>query len=153
MKKIIIATSLIAAVAFVALAGDLFTNITSHYPPDMARQANAALDALEDAIDGSAPVAPSTISVTNGAVLNLTMPVNNVTATEAATNTVANPGAAGRIVVIVNAGTNNITIAKGANIALSAASHAITPNGTLTLVSQSATAWKEVANAKGNTVE
>ena len=153
MKKTIIATSLIVAVAFVALSGDLFTNITSHYPPDMARQANAALDALEDAIDGSTPVVPSAISVTNGAVLNLTMPVNNVEATEAATTTVANPGKAGRIVILINAGTNNITIAKGANIALSAANHVITPNGTLTLVSQSATAWKEIANAKGNTIE
>ncbi len=96
---------------------------------------------------------PQTSSVTNGAVITLAGIVNNVTATEVSTNTVADPGTAGRIAILVNAGTNNIAIAKGANIALSAASHEITPDGTLSLVAASAAEWKETANAKGNTTE
>jgi len=77
---------------------------------------------------------PQTSVVTNDGVLTLSGVVNNVTATEDATNTIADPGTAGRIAILVNAGTNNITVAEDATLALSDATVIVTPNGTLTLV-------------------
>jgi hypothetical protein len=97
---------------------------------------------------------PQTSSVEDGDAITLSGVVNNVTATEAATCTIADPGTAGRIAILVNAGSaNNITVAKAANLALSDATVIVTPNGTLTLVAASATEWKELANSKDNDVD
>ncbi len=94
-------------------------------------------------------------SITNGQVIVVSGSVMRLTATAVATNTVANPGTAydGQVLILANVGTNNITIAKGANMALGAVTRAITPNGTLTLLGLSATRWAELASGVGNTVE
>ena len=65
-----------------ALAGDLFTDITSHYPPAIVTQANAALDALEDSIDGTTPMESAVVQgtltgiSTNGASTNTLIDTN-----------------------------------------------------------------------------
>jgi hypothetical protein len=104
-------------------------------------------------LSGQLVAVPQASSVTNGAVITLSGVVNNVTATEVATNTIADPGTAGRIAILVNAGTNDITVAEATNLALSEATVEVTPNGTLTLVAASATAWKELANSKDNDID
>jgi hypothetical protein len=96
---------------------------------------------------------PVTQSLTNGQVIVISDSVMKLEATEAATNTVANPVFVGHLAVLANTGTNNITLEKGANLALGDTSRVITPNGTLTLVGISSTRWLEVANSIGNTVE
>lgn len=62
MKKFILTLAAILSVG-AAYAGSLFTDITSHYPPDMVTQANAALDALEDNLDGTTSLDPTFGSV------------------------------------------------------------------------------------------
>ena len=96
---------------------------------------------------------PQTSTVTNGAVLTLSGVANNVTASGASTVTVADPGTAGRFALLCNVGTDNITIAKGANIALSDATVVVTPHGTLWLYASATNAWKEVSNSKDNAVD
>ena len=59
MKSTIMAILVFGVVAGVAVGGSLFTDLTSHYPPDIVTQANTALDALEDSIDGTTPIALS----------------------------------------------------------------------------------------------
>ncbi len=84
MKKILIAVSATVAFAATVFAGNLFTDLTSHYPPDIVRQANAALNALEDSIDGTtpmtSPVVQGTLTAisTNGATTNVVITVDGV---------------------------------------------------------------------------
>lgn len=96
---------------------------------------------------------PVTVSVTNGQEVVIASSVVKLEATEVATNTLANPSLVGHVAVLANTGTNNITIAKGANVALGAATRVIAPNGTLSLVAISSTRWLEIANSIDNTVE
>jgi hypothetical protein len=80
MKHIHIIAAL-ALLVTAAHAGSLFTSVTSHYPPEMATQANAALDALEDNLDGTtpltSPVVKGTLTAisTNGATTNIVVTV------------------------------------------------------------------------------
>jgi hypothetical protein len=99
----------------------------------------------------SAPVALT--AVTNGQAITLSGSVVTVAASEAATVTLANPSLVGQIVVIANVDTETVTIARAANVALGAATRAITENGTLTLMGAASNLWLEVANSIGNAVE
>ena len=56
MRKFIPTIIALAVIASLALAGDYFTSITSQYPPDIVTGVNAALDAIEDRIDGTTAV-------------------------------------------------------------------------------------------------
>jgi len=97
---------------------------------------------------------PKTSSVSNGETITLSGVVNNVTATEAATCTIADPGTAGRIAILVNVGSmNNITVAEASNLALSTNTVVVPTNGTLTLVATATNEWKELANSKGYEAE
>jgi hypothetical protein len=96
----------------------------------------------------SAPVALG--GITNGQAIAISGSVMSLTAVEAATNTLANPTLVGQVAVLANVGAENITIARGANVALGAASRVITPNGTLTLLGISSTLWLELANSIDN---
>lgn len=69
MAAVLVAGILIAVGVWHARAGSLFTDLTSDYAPTLRTQANAALDALEDSIDGTSPVGGSfTTIAASGAV-------------------------------------------------------------------------------------
>jgi len=57
MKHTLITLAIMAAT--VATAGTYITDIASHYPPDIVADANTALNALDDRLDGTSPVKPT----------------------------------------------------------------------------------------------
>ncbi len=84
MKKVHAITLVALLCAGAAHAGAYFTSLTSHYPADIVTQANAALDAIEDRIDGTSEVTSLTVGgavtviSTNDAVTNVIVTVDGV---------------------------------------------------------------------------
>ena len=80
----IIATIMVVVTATVAFSGSLFTDVSSHYPPEMVTQINTAFDAVEDSIDGTtpqaSPVVQGTLTAisTNSATTNIVITVDGV---------------------------------------------------------------------------
>tara|TARA_Y100000310_G_scaffold333780_2_gene412051 strand:+ start:910 stop:1371 length:462 start_codon:yes stop_codon:yes gene_type:complete len=116
--------AVLVILASIAFAGDLFTSITSSYGPSHRTQANAALDALEDNIVGTA----TAVSVTNGQALTVSAPVyviSGIGGADNSTNTitlVASTIAGKKVTFLVaTASSNLIQFADSGTVAASGA--------------------------------
>ena len=67
MKKLAI-VEMVLAVAGAAVAGSLFTDVDSYTVPDLIGDVNTALNALEDSIDGTTPMASPVVKGTLTAI-------------------------------------------------------------------------------------
>ena len=125
MKKIIVCVAVLAiAIATgICVAGDLFTSVSSYPVPTLITEVNAALDALEDNIDGStpmtSPVVKGTLTAisTNAATTNVVITVDGVVdgATIGATTLTVAQGGSGAATltdggIVLGSGTAAVTV-------------------------------------------
>jgi hypothetical protein len=97
------------------------------------------------ALSGTVRYTGVSVNVTNGQELVTTLARGTYlyTPTEVATNTVANPTASGDWVAFINVGTNDMVMAKAANLALGGATRTLGTYDILVLRAASAAVWVE----------
>jgi hypothetical protein len=97
------------------------------------------------ALSGTVRYTGVSVNVTNGQELVTTLARGTYlyTPTEVATNTVANPTGSGDWVAFINVGTNDMVVAKAANLALGGATRTLGTYDILVLRAASAAVWVE----------